>query len=125
MYKLYPDAINTANENGFYPIHYAIVGIQYRIDPTTAIEMVRFLLDCDPNVALQEFRGRFPLVMVCNSASFPSNTTSKVNACLEVTQLLYDAHPEAIENIEISSNRFHHEIQKTFINTQLAYARNR
>ena len=124
LYKLYPDAINVADEDGWYPINYAIVGIQYRIDPTTAIEMVRFLLDCDPNVALQEVRGRFPLVMVCNRASSTSNTTSKLNASLEIIRLLYDAHPEAIENNEVSTNlrRFPQEIQ-TFISTQLAYAR--
>jgi hypothetical protein len=124
LYKLYPDAINMADEDGWYPINYAIVGIQYRIDPTTAIEMVRFLLDCDPNVALQEFRGRFPLVWICIRASSTFNTTSKLNASLEIIRLLYDAHPEAIENNEVSTNlrRLPQEIQ-TFINTQLAYAR--
>jgi ankyrin repeat protein len=126
LYKLYPDAINMADEVGRYPINYAIVGIGKRNDPSTAIEMVRFLLDCDPDVALQEVLGRFPLVWICIVASSTSNTTPTLNAFLEVTQLLYDAHPEAIESNEVSSNlrRFPQpqEIQ-TFINTQLAYAR--
>ena len=115
----------TASDYGNrHPIHHAIDGISEGNDPSTAIEMVQFLLDCDHIVALQEFLGRFPLVWICSSATPTSNTTSKVNARLEVLRLLYDAHPETIENNEISSNLVTlSQDTQTFINKQLAYPR--
>jgi len=86
--------------------------------------MVRFLLDCDPYVALQELLGNLPLFIICSLASSIRNATFDVNAGLDVMRLLYDAHPEAIERNEISSNvgTFCPEVQ-TFVNSQLAYAR--
>jgi hypothetical protein len=47
-----------------------------------------------------------------------------LNAYLKVLQILYDAHPEAIESNEVTSNidRFCEEVQ-IYINAQLTYAR--
>jgi hypothetical protein len=49
---------------------------------------------------------------------------SRLDECLKVLQLLYDAHPGVIEDNEVISNvgGSHVEVQ-IFINTQLAYAR--
>ena len=45
--------INHATTNGHYPIHYAVMGTRKRDNPAVAVETVQFLLDCDPNVKLQ------------------------------------------------------------------------
>ena len=49
---------------------------------------------------------------------------SRLYDCLKVLQILYDAHPEAIERDEVTSNvdSFCEEVQ-TFLNSQLTYAR--
>ncbi len=67
LYQLYPESINVAdNNNGYYPIHLSIAGPKYRdYSPETAIEMVQFLLDCDPNVVLQKYQDGLPLYWVC------------------------------------------------------------
>jgi len=122
LYQLYPESINVAEDNiGFYPIHYAIMGIKYRKDPAAVIEVVQFLLDCDPNVVLQELDNKLPLYWVCVWAT---NVTEKLNAYLKVLHILYDAHPEAIESNEVTSNigSFCEEVQ-IYINAQLTYAR--
>jgi len=109
-----------------------MVGIDWRNDPAAAIGMVRFLLGCDPNVALQESHGTVPLFFICFIASSIRNGNAPFgdypplafDATLEIMRLLYDAHPEAIERNEISSNvgTFSQEVQ-TFVDTQLAHAR--
>ena len=118
LYPLYPESINVAVIDGHYPIHYAIDGIKYRKDPAAAIEVVQFLLDCDPNVLLQELDSTLPLYWVCVWAT--NKNTPKLNAYLKILQILYDAHPEAIESNEVTSNvgSFCEEVQ-TYINTQL------
>ncbi len=120
LYQLYPESINVAANVGSYPIHFAINGIRHRED--NAVEMVQFLLDCDPNVVLQKYHGAFPLYWVCIWAT--NDDTRRLNTALKVLQILYDAHPEAIESNEVTSNvgSFCAELQ-AFINTQLTYAR--
>ena len=119
---VYPESLKMENCSGKYPIHYAIDGLKFRTNPATAIEMVQFLLDCNPSLVLQEFRGKLPLYWICRRAS--TSMSSVLNAALKVMQLLYDADPEAIERDEIASNvdNFHQKVQ-IFINTQLIYAR--
>ena len=124
FYQLYPECINVADNLGRYPIHYASDGIKHRKDKSeTAVEMTQFLLDCDSNVASQQFRDNLPLYWVCVWATNNENR-SKMNDYLKVLQLLYDAHPETIEREEVTSNvtTFCQEVQ-SFINTQLTYAR--
>ena len=120
FYQLYPESINVADDNGWYPIYYAIAGI--KVNPSNAIDMVQFLLDCDPSVALQNWHGFLPIYWVCVRSSIEN--TPQLNARLKVLQLLYDVHPDLIESDEIESNvtTFHPKIQ-TFINSQLTYAR--
>ena len=122
LYQLYPESMNVADNNGFHPIQCAISGLRYRNNTEAATEMVRFLLDCDPNVALQMRRGKLPFYLVCDLAT--NDDTQKLNAYLKVLQIIYDAYPEAIESNEVTSNigSFCEEVQ-TFINAQITYAR--
>ncbi len=159
LYQLYPGSINVADNEGKYPIHYAIMDIKYRNGPEVAIKKVRFLLDRDPDVALQKYgggddddlddddgapwwqerrrnrnNGKLPLCWVlhklddwkwvCATNEDP-RLNAKLNAILNVLQMLYDVYPEAIESNEVTTfnvTAFHPKIQ-TFINTQLNYAR--
>ncbi len=123
FYQLYPESINVAVNGRWCPILYAIEGITNRKDNSgTAVEIVQFLLDCDPNVVLQKHQDAFPLYWVCVQATRVSDDTSKLNAYLKVLQILYDAHPDAIDEETSNVDRYCEEVQ-TFINTQLTYAR--
>ena len=122
LYKLYPDAINNATTKGYCPIHYAIGSVlRSRDDPITAVDIVKFLLKCDPTVKLQKFEGtesllHFACVLVYND--------STVDAALEIIKAIYDAHPEAIEDNRIAS--YVPDVDppvRAFINSQLFYAR--
>ncbi len=133
LYKLYPESINVAspdvgNIRVGYPIHYALGGLNKRTNPATAPRMVQLLLDHDSNVALQKIHGRFPLVMAFCACNNLRNNPSKLNAAMKILQVLYDAYPEVIEEDMIASYVDGREILlpteiQTFINTQLAYAR--
>jgi len=120
LYKLYPDAVNHATRYGKYPIHAAIVGADHRGDPIAAVGIVKFLLDCDPNVKLQKGGGKSPLYFACRW----EYNDSTIEAALEVIKAIYDAHPEAIEDDDIAPHiqRYHQQVQ-AFINSELVYAR--
>mmetsp|Transcript_21138 Transcript_21138/g.32636 ORF Transcript_21138/g.32636 Transcript_21138/m.32636 type:complete len:364 (+) Transcript_21138:497-1588(+) len=120
LYKLYPDAINHTTTRGAYPIHAAIIGIKQSLSPMDNVDIVKFLLDCDPNVKLQKVRGKSLLHYACHLSYNDSN----IEAALEVIHAIYDAHPEAIEENRIASDiqRYHQRVQ-TFINSQLDYSR--
>ena len=121
LYKLYPGAINHTTTSGAYPIHYAIAGLGIRSNnPTAAVEIVQFLLDCDPNVKLQEAEDLSLLYFACQG----EYTDANIEAALQAIKIIYDAHPEAIEDNDIASNiqRYHQQVQ-TFINSQLVYSR--
>jgi ankyrin repeat protein len=125
LYKLYPECINLTDIYGAYPIHYAIEGLAFRTDPATAIAMVQFLLASNPNVASQR-RDDFmllPLTWVFEKVDANDSSQPKLSAAKEILQMLYDVHPEAIED-EVSSDDLCDlpEEIRTFINAQLAYA---
>jgi ankyrin repeat protein len=117
LYHLYPDAINHATTNGKYPIHLVIGGLRSRDNPAAAVDVVKFLLDCDPNV-LQKHQRRLSLV-----ACLEDNNDSNIEARIQFIKVIYDAHPEAIKHKKITSNihRYHQRVQ-TFINSQLVYS---
>ncbi|KAK1734171.1 hypothetical protein QTG54_015174 [Skeletonema marinoi] len=121
LYKLYPDAINHATAQGIYPIHYAIIGLRHRENPIAAVDIVQFLLGCDPTVKLQKFRGLQSLLHVACKREY---TDSNIQAGIQVIKVVYDAHPEAIEENEFASEiqRYHQQVQ-AFINAQLVYSR--
>eukprot|EP00984_Skeletonema_dohrnii_P000360 scaffold120_cov134-Skeletonema_dohrnii-CCMP3373.AAC.3 len=128
FYKLHPDAINhTAtglypihNPMKLYPIHFTIMGLCKRSEPENAIEIVEYLLDCDPNVKLQKVDGCSLLHFACVLEYEDSN----IHIGIEVVKAIYDAHPEAIEDDDIVSDihEYHEQVQ-AFINSQLVYAR--
>jgi len=121
FYKLYPDAINHATAQGIYPIHGAIIGLRHRESPIAAVDIVQFLLGCDPTVKLQKFRGFQSLLHVACKREY---TDSNMNAALQIIKTMYDAYPEAIEDNNIPPNLFrYHQRVRAFIHTQLVYAR--
>ena len=122
LYKLYPDAINHAAAGG-YPIHAAIFGVIKKtksFSPSDSVDIVKFLLECDPNVKLQKKGGKSPLHYACHLDYNDSN----IEAGIEVIQVIYDFYPEAIEDNTITSTiESYHEQVQTFINSQLVYSR--
>ena len=121
LHKLYPAAINHATTSGLYPIHAAIGGMSHRNNPITAVHMVQFLLECDPNVKFQKVHGRMSLLFFACRHNY---TDSNIYAGLQIIKVIYDAHPEAIESDEITSNihQYHQQVRK-FINSQLVHSR--
>ncbi|KAK1734147.1 ankyrin repeat domain-containing protein [Skeletonema marinoi] len=97
LYKLYPEVIHHKTANGVYPIHFAM------------------------KVKLQTIGGRISLL---HFACRQQYTHPNIEAALEMIKVIYDAHPEAIEDSRIVSTfqYFHQQVQ-TFLNTQLAYSR--
>ena len=120
LYKRYPEAIDQAANWGGYPIHFAIQGMEHRKNPAAAVEVVQFLLECDPNVKLQKYRGQSLLHFACRLECDDSN----IYAALAVIKAIYDFYPEAMEGNEIISNieNYHQDVQ-VFILTQLGHAR--
>jgi ankyrin repeat protein len=121
LYTLHPDAINYTTPCGRYPIHVAIAGLRRRGNPTAAVDVVKFLLECDANVKFQKSRGTLTLLhFACRKECNDSN----IEAALGIVKVLYDGYPEAIENNEIASNihRYHQQVQ-AFINSQSIYSR--
>ena len=131
LYKLYPDAIGAIDIEGRYPIHVAfesVTGSQREANPRAAVDIVKFLLDCDPRVKLQYVRGTVPTLAL--AYSLDTNDTN-LGAAMEIIEEIYDAHPEAIEHEhlndphvrepELQAPVLHPEVQ-TFFNDQLVYS---
>eukprot|EP00984_Skeletonema_dohrnii_P029622 scaffold20381_cov75-Skeletonema_dohrnii-CCMP3373.AAC.1 len=122
FYKLHPDAINHTTRGG-YPIHTAIFGVIKKtksFSPSDSVDIVKFLLECDPNVKLQKVGGKSPLHYACHLDYNDSN----IEAGIEVMQVIYDFYPDAIEDNTITSTiESYHEQVQTFINSQLVYSR--
>ena len=123
FFSLYPAAIaHTTTRGGIYPIHTAILDIKERDCPLVAVKVVQFLLDCDPNVKLQKCDGKSLLHFACGQLYYDSNST--ISAAIEMIKAIYDSHPEAIEDDEITSEIQHcHQRIQAFLNSQLVYAR--
>ena len=119
LYSLNPDVILQATTYGMYPIHIAIKTSE-RDDPGSSVDIVKFLLDCDPIVKLQECNGEPPLPFACRMEYNDSN----IEAGIRIIKILFDAHPEVIEDDEVTLDidDYHHEVQ-TFINRELVYVR--
>jgi ankyrin repeat protein len=120
LYQQYPEAINHAITEGFYPIHHAI-STKFRDKPAAAVEVVRFLLGCDPNQKLKLYKGMSLLHYAC----LTENNDSSIDAGIQIIEMIFDAHPEAIEDYltednTVSANiqRFHYDVQ-AFINWEL------
>ena len=126
LYRQYPDAIDHAAAMEQYPIHLAIESVtRYRCDPAAAVEIVQFLLNCDPNQKLIQLQGKSLLHYACEMRYDSSHIdSSKIEAVIQLIKVLFDAHPKAIEDDGITSNihRFYQQVQD-FINGELVYAR--
>eukprot|EP00984_Skeletonema_dohrnii_P030062 scaffold21178_cov98-Skeletonema_dohrnii-CCMP3373.AAC.2 len=121
FYKLYPDAINQTTTNGFYPIHTAILGVtKKRPMGSDSVDIVKFLLECDPGVKLQKVGRNSPLHYACHLSYNDSN----IETTLEVLQAIYNFYPEAIEDDAIASEiqHYHQQVQ-SFLNGELVYSR--
>jgi ankyrin repeat protein len=141
IYKLYPDG-NVSCKHG-NPVHLAITRLDVSItqhehlailgslqandDPNIVAEIIKFLLDCDPNMAFQELNGVLPITKACILAK-----NSTLNTGLKVIKMLYDAYPNAVLHDEfLMTLGLRHEPNLTliaqevqeFISTQLTYAR--
>ena len=119
LYRLFPVAIGHENTEGLYPIHMAI-DLFDRRNPESAVEIMKFLLDCDPNQKLIQFEGCSLLELPCRL----DYGDSIIEASLQIINIIYDAHPEAIEENDIVANihDYHQQVQ-SFINGELVYAR--
>ena len=121
LYNLFPNAINTTTTREFYPIHSAILGIRHRDTPAASVEVVQFLLNCDPSVKLQKHRGTKSLLHFACRHKYDD---AYIEAALEVIKVIYDFYPEAIEDNGIISDieEYHQEVQ-VFVLIQLGHAR--
>eukprot|EP00984_Skeletonema_dohrnii_P031635 scaffold24379_cov115-Skeletonema_dohrnii-CCMP3373.AAC.2 len=122
LYKLYPDAINhTTTTEGLYPIHYAIRSKgRIRDDPIAAVDIVKYLLDCDPNVKFQKVGGIRSLL---HCACFLGYNGSTIDVGIQIIKAIYDAHPEAIDDNRMSNIQSCHERVRAFIDGELVHAR--
>ena len=120
LYRQYFDDINTTTTGGNYPIHYAILGLKDRDDPGAAVETVQFLLNCDPNQKLIQFHGMSLLQYAC----IREYNNSNIEECIKMIKVIYNAHPEVIEDNRIVSGieGYHQEVQ-VFVHIQLGHTR--
>ena len=118
LLSIFPDAINHPF-NGLYPIHLAIAGLKARANPAAAVEVVKFLLDCDPNQKLKVYRGKSLFHFACELECNDSN----IGARIKVVKALFDAHPEAIEDNRIATEIQLHQQVQAFVNGEIVYAR--
>eukprot|EP00984_Skeletonema_dohrnii_P038565 scaffold41923_cov194-Skeletonema_dohrnii-CCMP3373.AAC.1 len=124
LYGLYPDAINHVTIEGMYPVHLAISGLSQRADPGAAVDIVKFLLECDPNVILQKIHGVAPPLFWAYVLDNNDNyDDTNIGTAIEVMEVMFDAHPEAIENGAFASTILerHQQVQE-FIMNQLVYS---
>eukprot|EP00985_Skeletonema_marinoi_P002172 scaffold882_cov85-Skeletonema_marinoi.AAC.7 len=103
LYKLHPDAINHRTTIGTYPIHNAIDSISRGDNTRHYVDMVKFLLDCDPSVKSQKHRGESLLYYACRAGYNDSN----IEAENTIASTIHDRHQQV----------------QAFINSQLVYAR--
>eukprot|EP00984_Skeletonema_dohrnii_P010078 scaffold3907_cov76-Skeletonema_dohrnii-CCMP3373.AAC.5 len=126
LYKLNPDAVNhVPREDGLYPVHLAISSIIHRTAQKRAnlgaiVGIVKFLLGCDPRVKFQKIQGAVP-PLAC--ACFLEYNDTNIGAAIDVIELIYDAHPEAIEDdaMDFNEHNRHQQVQEFIIN-QLVYS---
>ncbi len=130
LYRRYPDAIDHAACGGRrHPIHEAVLGMRQRDKPAAAVKIVQFLLDCDHSQALIEIRGKSLLYFACRERREFEFHNLNMEAAIQMIKIIFDAHPEAIEDNRIESTiqrhrlRYHLQPIHSFINGELVYAR--
>ena len=118
LYGIFPEAINhPTTKNKLYPIHFAIVGGKQRAG---AVDVVKFLLDCDPDQKLKLWQ-RQPLIHFACDTKYDN---SNIDASIKVIKALYDARPEVIGwNSLVKIVEESHPQVQAFVNGELVYAR--
>ena len=125
LYNLYPDAIDKSTPFGMYPIHATITSVVKReANPEAAVDIVKFLLDCDPRVKYQKLEGAGRTAPNLPLACVPSYNFRNIGAAMEIIEAIYDADPEVIGHASLRRDDIvlHPEI-RTFVNRQVAYFR--
>lgn len=105
-----------------YPIHFAFFR---KKNLAGAVDIVKFLYGCDPNVKLQKARGRISSLMLTCCTQYNG---SNIEDGIEIIGIIYDAYPEALEvdiftELGQSHIQLFHEQVRTFIDRELVYAR--
>ena len=127
LHNLYPDAINY-EVDGRYPIHAAISSVIHReANPEAVVDIVKFLLDCDPRVKFQKLQGTVPLFV---HAYLLNCNHTNIGVGLEITKTIYDAAPEEIEHDSIAANLYRRHPRRfsrrpemrSFIKSQLIHS---
>ena len=123
LYDLYPNAIDRAAPAGLYPIHHAIRSVVNReANREAAVDIVKFLLDCDPRVKVQKSgaQGRCPQLLAACSYQY---TDANIGAALEIIEAIYNAWPGVIGIYSGSDETISHPQVRAFVNSQLVYVR--
>ena len=105
LYNLYPDAVNARTNQDSCAIHHVILSSE----SIQHLDVVRFLLDCDPNVRLQETGGVSLLCLACIREYNDSN----IDVGIKIIEAIYDANPESIGEriVQLGFGRMHHRVQ--------------
>ena len=126
LYDLFPEAIHHTTTHGYYPIHTAIIGKDTNHGDTAidAVDIVKFLLNCDPNVKFQRCDRIRLLLFACDRGdNLDSSVIQMVHAAVEIVKAIYDAHPEGIhDSILVSEIQSYHLQIQAFIHGELRYA---
>ena len=92
----------------------------------TAVDIVKFLLDCDPRVKSQKLGG---MISLFGSVYFQNYDDTNIGAAMDIIKVIYDADPEAIESQLIASTstgRYPetcHPQMQAFVSSQMGYSR--
>lgn len=119
----YPDAIHhavTVTETETCPIHVAIWALGNRRANQSAFDVVRLLLDYDPNIVLQKKGGKTLLHIACGVR----HSASTIATGMAIITHIYDRHPYTIHDDAIAENmhKYHPQVQH-FLSSELVYAR--
>ena len=127
LYNLYPDSIEHTASPGVYPVHAAFRSvIDRKDDKGEAVDIVKFLLDCNPRVKSQKLGG---MISLFGSVYFQNYDDASIGAAMDIIKVIYDADPEAIESQSIASTsngRYPgtcHPQMQAFVSSQLVYSR--
>jgi ankyrin repeat protein len=86
LYQLYPESINGGGRSGAHPIHSAIVGLENTRNPIDSVEVLKFLMDCNPDALSSTGETLLHIAFV------------NKNVTLGTVQLLIDAFPESLHH---------------------------
>ena len=123
LHGKFPEAVNhPTTKSKLYPIHFAIRGGKHRANPAAAVavDVVKFLLDCDPDQKLKLWQRKPLIHFACDTKYDDSN----IDASIKVIKALYDARPEVIGwNSYVTATQESHPQVQAFVNGELVYAR--